>query len=77
MWRLSADSIGKISAPTPFGQQGKVIFICLVAVAKEVVWWPRLKELKTNAFLFDLPLIPFFRRPSEKESEGWERSADF
>ena len=45
--RLSAESIVKIDPPPSFGREGRPVFLCLVAMAKEVVWWTRLKGLKT------------------------------
>jgi hypothetical protein len=59
--RLSAESIVKIAPPPSFGREGQAIFLCLVAMAKEVVWWTRLKGLKTDTFLFGQALIDFFK----------------
>lgn len=56
-------------APLPFfGQQRKAIFIYLMAVAKLVVWWFRVKGMKTNISLFDLPLFAF---RVDKVSTSW------
>lgn len=66
---LSADSIMRVISRhhLPFGWQGEVISICLIVVAKEVVWWSRLKGLKIDTFLCGHQL---FQISSEKESEG-------
>lgn len=37
--RLSTESIVKITLLSSFNWEGKAVFICLVALAKEIVWW--------------------------------------
>ena len=59
--RLSAESIVRIDPPPSFGRDGRPVFLCLVAMAKEVVWWTRLKGLKTGTFLSGQALINFFK----------------
>jgi hypothetical protein len=58
---LSTESILKIDPPPSFGREGRAVFLCLVAMAKEIVWWTRLKGLKTDIFLFGQALIGFFK----------------
>ena len=57
--RLTAESILKIDPPPSFGREGQAVFLCLVAMVKEIVWWTRLKGLKTDTFLFGQALINF------------------
>ncbi|MCP3653585.1 MAG: zinc-binding domain-containing protein [Herbaspirillum sp.] len=59
--RLTAGSIIRIEPPTSLGTEGRLVFLCLVAMAKEVVWWSRLKGLRTDTFLSGQTLIDFFR----------------
>ena len=58
---LSTESIVNIVAPPSLQKEGKAVFLTLVAMAKECVWWSRLKGLQTNTFLSDQPLINFFK----------------
>lgn len=47
---------------TPFfGGEGQAVFISLVDVAKEVVWWTSLKGIKTDTFLFGLTFIRLYK----------------
>lgn len=55
--RLSTESI---VPPPSFNREGKDVFICLVAMVKEVVCWMRLKGLKSNTFLIGRSLTNFF-----------------
>jgi hypothetical protein len=58
---LSTETILKIDPPPSFGREGRAVFLCLVAMTKEIVWWTRLKGLKTDTFLFGQALIGFFK----------------
>lgn len=63
----------KVALPPPFGWDVQVVFLCLVAMAKEVVWSKRLKELKTVAFPFNQGLIDFFKFHLKRKGRlGWE-----
>ena len=59
--RLSAGSIVKIEPPPSFGREGRLVFLCLVAMVKEIVWWTRLKGLRSGLFLSGQALINFFK----------------
>ncbi len=65
--RLSAESIVRIAPPPSFGREGQAVFLCLVAMAKEVVWWTRLKGLKTDTFLSGHALTDFFKFHLERK----------
>ncbi|GAB1599396.1 hypothetical protein Ahia01_000216800, partial [Argonauta hians] len=49
---LSTESIVKIDPPSHLCEEGRAVFVALVAVAKMIVWWTRLRGLKSGFFLF-------------------------
>lgn len=59
--RLSTGSITMIALPPSFNRVGKGVSLCLRDVAKEIVWWTRLKEMTAETFLFDRALTIFFK----------------
>lgn len=49
---LIDEFIVMIALPPSFNWASKAVFLSLVAVMKEVVWWTKLKGLKAGIFLF-------------------------
>ncbi|GAB1597330.1 hypothetical protein Ahia01_000009400 [Argonauta hians] len=58
---LTTESIIRIMPPPSFCKEGRAAFLCLVAVAKEIVWWTRYEGWKGGTYLSGDPLVNFFR----------------